>query len=108
MPDEALAFEYDLRPLPRGPLAFTRWRWELWHGTVLRAAGWRTSPGDAELALCRAASYWAHAALGVHALRPERARASRSFAPGAMVRVDCGGFFCVLAPRAEVALEVAS
>ena len=38
---EGLVFAYALYPLPPGRLPFRRWRWELWHGANLVAAGWR-------------------------------------------------------------------
>ena len=98
--DTSPAFEYDLRLLPRGRFTFRRWRWELWHGAVLRASGWRTSPRAAETALRTAAAYWAHDALGLPAARPERARALDRFVLGATVRIDCGAVGCVLTPRA--------
>jgi hypothetical protein len=93
------AFEYDLRLLPRGRFTFRRWRFELWHGAVLRAAGWRTSPREAERALRTAAAYWAQDAAGVRPPRPDRARALDRFALGATVRIDCGPVACVLTPR---------
>jgi hypothetical protein len=98
---ESLAFHYDLRPLPLGRFTFRRWRWELWHGAVLRASGWRTSPAHAERALRTAASYWAHEALGVRALRPESARVHGRL--GSVLHVDCGAVACVLRPRGEEA-----
>ena len=104
MQDGQLAFEYDLRPLPLGRFTFRRWRWELWHGAVLRASGWRTSPGHAERALRTAASYWAHQAAGVTALRPELARAHGRFGAGA-VQVECGAVRCLLLPRGEEPLR---
>jgi hypothetical protein len=91
-------FQYEMRLLPRGRFTFRRWRWELWHGAVLRAAGWRMSPRDAERALRTAAAYWTHELEGVRG-RPERARALDRFALGATVRIDCGGVACVLTPR---------
>ena len=100
---DALAFEYALRELPLGRFTFRRWRWELWHGAVLRASGWRTSPAHAERALRTAASYWAHQAVGLHALRPDQARSRGRF--GSIVHVDCGAVACVLRPRGEEALE---
>jgi hypothetical protein len=104
--DSELAFEYDLRPLPLGRFTFRRWRWELWHGAVLRASGWRTSPAHAEHALRTAASYWAHEVAGVRALRPELARSHGSFGTGGVVRVESGSVRCLLLPRGdEVALE---
>jgi hypothetical protein len=66
---------------------------------VLRASGWRSSPGHAERALRAAASYWAHEAVGLRVLRPETAQAQGRF--GSVVRVDCGAVACVLQPRGE-------
>ena len=83
--------------MPRGRFTFRRWRWELWHGAVLRASGWRLSPNDAERALQRAAAYWTHQVLGVRG-KPERAKALDRFVLGATVRIDCGGVACVLTP----------
>src|SRR3954454_8270161 len=95
----APAFEYDLRLLPRGRFTFRRWRFELWRGAVLRAAGGRTSPREAERALGKAAAYWTHETLGVRPAPPDRARPLDRFALGATVRIDCGGVACVLTPR---------
>ncbi len=100
---ESLTFQYVLRELPLGRFTFRRWRWELWHGAVLRASGWRTSPGHAERALRTAASYWAHEAVGLAALRPEMASARGRF--GSVVHVDCGAVACVLLPRGEEELQ---
>jgi hypothetical protein len=101
---DSLTFEYDLRPLPLGRFTFRRWRWALWHGAVLRASGWRTSPAHAERALRTAASYWAHEAVGLTALRPETAEAHGRF--GSVVHVDCGAVACVLLPRGEEDAEL--
>lgn len=91
-------FAYALRLLPPGRVGFRRWRWELWHGASLLAAGWRLSRQHAERALRAAASRAGHARLGVHPLDPERNRASGEFRAGAVVRVDCGALTCVLVP----------
>jgi hypothetical protein len=56
---------------------------------------------DAERALRTAASRRTHELAGLHALRPDDAHALDRFLPGAVVRVDCGAFTCVLAPRGE-------
>ena len=100
-------FEYALSELPPGRLPFRRWRWELWQGALLLAAGWRVTPTDAERALRTAASRRAHELLGIHPLRPERARPLGSFLYGATVRVDCGAVTCVLAPRRDPAAAAA-
>lgn len=97
--DGSPAFEYALTELPRGRFGFRRWRFELWHGALLLASGWRLSPADARRALGTAASRRAHEAIGLHPLRPELANALDAFAHGAVVRVDCGAVTCVLSPR---------
>lgn len=78
-----------------------RWRWELWEGATLLAAGWRLSPAQAFLALRTAASRRAHERLGVRALRPAATRAIGMPSPGATLRVDCGVVECLLVPREE-------
>ena len=95
----SLRFDYDLRELPLGRFMFRRWRWELWHGPVLRASGWRTSPAHAERALRTAAAYWAHVAVGLPPLHPEHSQAHGRF--GSVVHVECGDVACVLLPRAD-------
>jgi hypothetical protein len=94
-------FAYALHPLAPGRAGLRRWRWELWHGAGLVAAGWRHTLEQAERALCTAASRRGHAHLGLHPLRPERAAASGAagLGAGAPVRVDCGAFECLLVPR---------
>jgi hypothetical protein len=97
---DAPEFAYALHPLPPSRAGLRRWRWELWHGAALVAAGWRHSSEHAQQALCAAASRRAHALLGLHALRPDRAAArSAGLEAGAAVRVDCGAVECVLVPR---------
>ncbi|MEA2444231.1 MAG: hypothetical protein QOJ12_1523, partial [Thermoleophilales bacterium] len=51
MYEGAPSFEYSLSELPPGRVGFRRWRWELWHGAVLLASGWRLSARDARRAL---------------------------------------------------------
>jgi hypothetical protein len=94
-------FAYALHPLPPGRAGLRRWRWELWQGLALVAAGWRHTQEHAERALCTAASRRGHAQLGLHPLRPERVatRTTAAFAAGAPVALDCGAFECLLLPR---------
>jgi hypothetical protein len=92
-------FAYALHPLPPNRVGLRRWRWELWHGAALVAAGWRLSQEHAGRALCAAASRRGHAQLGLAPLRPEPASAPGGLSAGAAVRVDCGAFHCVLVPR---------
>jgi hypothetical protein len=92
-------FAYALHPLAPNRVGLRRWRWELWHGAAMVAAGWRLTQEHAERALCTAASRRGHAQLGVHPLRPERAWQTSGFGIGAEVRLDCGAFECLLVPR---------
>lgn len=93
-------FAYALHPLAPDRVGLGhRWRWELWHGAALVAAGWRLTQEHAERALCAAASRRGHAQLGLHPLRPERTEAPGGLRVGAEVRVDCGAFECLLVPR---------
>jgi hypothetical protein len=93
-------FLYAVEPLPPGRLPFHRWRWELWQGAWMLAAGWCTAPAQAERALLRAASRRVHELRGVRALRPDRAEPLDG-APGRgrTTRVDTGAGVCVLVPR---------
>src|SRR4051794_41915544 len=61
---EGLEFRYALHMLPPGRLPFARWRWELWHGERMLAAGWRGSERDAGRAVCKQASGLAHPPFG--------------------------------------------
>ena len=92
-------FAYALHQLAPNRVGLRRWRWELWHGAALVAAGWRLSQEHAGRALCAAASRRGHAQLGLHPLRPEPATAPPGLTAGAPVRVDCGAFECLLQPR---------
>lgn len=95
---EPYEFSYRFHVLPPGRLG-PRWRFELWHGPALVAAGWRLTPGHAERALRTAASRMAHRLLGVRPLHPENTQATPGFAPDGSVLVDCGAVACRLVPR---------
>jgi hypothetical protein len=73
---EGVSFSYVVHELPRDRLPFRRWRFELWHGARLEAAGWRTTERDAVRALHKHGS------------------------PGAAVRAHHGGIAFALVPRA--------
>ena len=93
------AFTWSLRPLPPGRLPFRRWRYELWQGAALVAAGWRTAPAAAALAVRTAAVRRAHDLLGVCVLRPERHAFRGALRPGAEAEVSCGPVRAVLRAR---------
>ena len=61
---ETPEFEYAIETLPASRLG-RRWRWELWHGSALVAAGWRLSPRRAAQAVRVAALRRVHEARGV-------------------------------------------
>jgi hypothetical protein len=93
---EGLSFSYVLHELPRGRFPFRRWRFELWHGARLEAAGWRTTERDAVGALRRHASRVGHAMFGLPA---PAADPGGAFRPGAAVRIEQGAVAFALVPR---------
>ena len=95
---EGLSFSYVLHEMPRGRFPFRRWRFELWHGARLEAAGWRTTERDAAGALRRHGSRVGHAMFGLRA--PDGgAVPGGAFTPGAAVRVEHGAVAFALVPR---------
>jgi len=101
---EGLRFGYALHPLPPGRVGFRRWRYELWHGHHLHAAGWCTERRGAERALRRHAARAAHAIFGLKADNNALDDAVRGAVPaGATVHVEAGGVRVALVPRALLA-----
>jgi hypothetical protein len=96
---EGVSFSYVLHDLPPGRFPFRRWRFELWHGPRLEAAGWRTSERAALGALRTHGSRVAHAMFGLRPAGGSRRRADPDFLPGATVRVHDGGIAFSLVPR---------
>ncbi len=98
---ESIELTYELQVLPRGRTAFRRWRYELWHGPQLLAAGWRLSALHAQRALRAQAIRYAHRLHGVHALHPDRTPPAEE-APwgGRRVAVESGDLRVTLTPRA--------
>ena len=103
MSEPDLELHYALHELPSGRHPFRRWRFELWHGPRLLAAGWRTSEAHAERALRERAARVASRVRGLHLLRPEQARADAPLRHGGAARVTCGAVTCRLVPRALAA-----
>jgi hypothetical protein len=97
---EGLQFSYSLHPLPPGRLPFARWRWELWHGSTLVAAGWRLSRPQAGRALRVHATEFAHRLFGLPAPPRDPRAPGVDLRPGAAVRVAAGAITCRLVPRA--------
>jgi hypothetical protein len=96
---EGLTFFYALHVLPPGRLPFRRWRWELWHGATLVAAGWRLSRPQAGRALRANASDFGHRLFGLQAPPKEHAD-GRDLRPGTAERLAIGSITCMLVPRA--------
>src|SRR3954468_10190655 len=96
---EGLDFRYALHLLPPGRFPFRRWRWELWHGPRMLAAGWRGSERDAGRAICTYAARVRHRLFGLPA-PPRDAHRDESISPGATRRLALGPVTCVLVPRA--------
>lgn len=94
---EGLDFAYTLHPMRPGRVAMRRWRWELWHGSRLHAAGWRLSERDAQRALRQHGARVARAMFGLPAAPAPGA--GPGFAPGSIVSVDEAGVRFRLVPR---------
>jgi hypothetical protein len=97
---EGLQFSYALHPLPPGRLPFRRWRWELWHGATLVAAGWRLSRPQAGRALRHNAAEFGHRLFGLPAPAREDAVSGGDLEPGSAERLSLGSITCLLVPRA--------
>jgi hypothetical protein len=96
---EGLQFSYALHPLPPGRHPFRRWRWELWHGATMIAAGWRLSRPQAAHALRLRAAEFGHRLFGLPAPPREHAGGG-DLLPGVAVRLAVGPITCMLVPRA--------
>src|SRR4051812_50175975 len=94
---EGLSFSYVLHELPRDRLPFRRWRFELWHGPRLEAAGWRMSERDALRALHKHGSRVAHSMFGLRP--PGDLPGGLALRPGAAGRGVPGGIPFALLPR---------
>lgn len=104
MEAEVPEFHYVIEPLPPSHLG-RRWRWQLWRGERLVAAGWNLGERRAHRALRRAASRAAHEHAGVLALHPDRTTIDRPLSRGATVRLVCDAAACLLVPRAQARPE---
>ncbi len=103
MSEPDLELHYTLHELPTGRFPFRRWRFELWHGQRLLAAGWRTTEDHAERALRERAARVAHRRLGLHLLHADQTRTSSPLRRNAVAEVTCGAVTCLLVPRALLA-----
>ena len=97
---EGLQFSYALHVLPPGRLPFRRWRWELWHGATMIAAGWRLSRPQAARALRDHAAEFGHRLFGLPAPAHDPKVPADDIRPGAAERLAIGPITCVLVPRA--------
>jgi hypothetical protein len=95
---ESPLYSYTVEPMPPSRLG-RRWRWTLFRGERLLAAGWRLSERAALQGIRTAAARSAHEATGLRALRPERVWPDAGFRAGMTVRCEAGTVACVLAPR---------
>jgi hypothetical protein len=95
---EGLSFGYAVHELPPGRLPFRRWRWELWHGARLEAAGWRLTRRDAERALHAHATRVGHAIFGLRPPGPDVRASGPELGPGMAVRIETGTVAFSLVP----------
>jgi hypothetical protein len=98
---EPIELTYSLHLLPAGRIPFRRWRWELWHGAQLLAAGWRVSALHAQRAMRVHALRYAHRLHGLHPLRVDQAAASEDAWGRGPVSVEWGDVRVVLTRRAR-------
>lgn len=105
-PGEPSVFGYTIEVMPPSRIG-RRWRWTLFDGPRLVAAGWRMSERRALDAVRVAASRAAHEALGLKVLRPERTWSDASFHAGTTARLSAPPVACVLAPREAPAAAAA-
>ena len=97
---EGLKFGYALHELQPGRLPFRRWRWELWHGSTLVAAGWRLSRPQAGRALRMSAAEFGHRLFGLPGPPRAETGAGGDLRPGTAERLAIGPITCLLVPRA--------
>jgi hypothetical protein len=97
---EGLTFFYALHALPPERLPFKRWRWELWHGATLVAAGWRLSRPQAGRALRASAAEFGHRLFGLPVPARDPRAGRGDLWPGTSERLSIGAISCTLVPRA--------
>src|SRR4051794_30518919 len=98
MQAEPPVYSYTVEPMPPSRIG-RRWRWALFRGDRLLAAGWRLSERAALHGIRTAAARAAHEAAGVRVLRPERVWPDARFRAGMTAQLRAGDIACVLAPR---------
>src|SRR5918995_413821 len=82
------------------PMRCMRWRWELWHGATMVAAGWRLSRPQAGRALRLHAAEFGHKLFGLPAPAREPSTGAGDLRPGVAERLAIGSITCLLVPRA--------
>ena len=97
-----LQFGYVLHPLAPGRFGFRRWRFELWHGAHLVAAGWRVSAADAQRALAVHGAGFGHRLFGLRAAPRPPEDELDGLSRGATVRIDTGAVSFELVAAAAV------
>lgn len=96
---EGIEFDYALHPLPPGRMGFRRWRWEIWHGRSLIAAGWRLDRTGAARAIQSHGMRVAMRMFGLHRAAPALPEPVSDLPPGHSVRVRTDAVSFLLVPR---------
>ena len=96
---EGLSLGYALHEMPAGRVPFRRWRFELWHGDRMVAAGWRVTERDAVRALRKHGSALGHSLFGLRPPVDDKQAPVPYLPPGATVRVQAGAVAFSLVPR---------
>jgi hypothetical protein len=96
---EPVELTYKLELLPPGRVPFRRWRWELWNGAQLLAAGWRVSALHAQRAMRVHALRYVHRLHGLHPLGVEQAATAEPAWGRRSIAVEWGDLRVLLIPR---------
>jgi hypothetical protein len=99
---DPIELNYVLDLLPAGRFPFRRWRWELWNGGQMLAAGWRLNPLHAQRALRLRALRYAHRVHGLHPLHLESGAGLDSKWHAGPMTIEWGELCVVLTPRALI------
>jgi hypothetical protein len=105
---DPIELNYALDLLPAARFPFRRWRWELWNGGQLLAAGWRLHPLHAQRSLRVRALRYAHRVHGLHPLHLDGGATPETAWPRGPVTIDWGELRVVLTPRALLTEPAAS
>ncbi len=98
---EPIGLTYDVHLLSAGRIPFRRWRWELWHGATLLAAGWTLDQLQAQRTIRVHAVSYAHRVNGLRVLHPDVDHPAETPWGRRPVTIDWGEMHIELTPLAS-------